>query len=367
VKRVLLIGVLAVAAALPAAAPGAACSPLNCAASGTAIGHNLLAARPDGFNGVASVIDLSSGTEKWRLPAGILVGHMLVEQSGSHEVTWHDAYTGKVTAKATFPGNTDTFSLAGLSQDGRRAVLIRRTPDQTVVVVSPAGSQSFTLPDKDWDFDALSGNSVYLLHYVPGGYEIRRYDLAVRKFDPTPVKDPRASSTIWGQAWERVSSRDGRYLFTLYLGSDGGAMVHQLDLKTSAARCIDLPGSGSFSQGSTWTMELAPNGRTLWAVGPGFGRVVGIDVASRNVRVAFQFKRVRSGVTAAPSTSVSAMSPDGARIAVGTGGRIFYVSLKHRTVVEGARHQALALGYAPDSTKLWVVGGDERITAVPAL
>jgi hypothetical protein len=367
VRRLLLTGLVAVAAALPGAAPGAACSPLDCAASGASIGNGLLAARPNGFRGVAQIVDLRTGAVKWRLPSGILAGHTLVEQSASHEVTWHDAYTGETTGKATFPGTSDTFSLAGLSDDGTRAVLMRSTPDKTLAVVSKSGSTSFTLPDGDWGFDALSGNTVYLLRYLRAGYEVRRYDLAARRLDPKPLKDPKGSSTIWGSAWERIASRDGRYLFTLYLGADGGAMVHQLDLRTSAARCIDLPGSGSFGAGSTWAMELSPNGRTLWAVSPGFGRVVGIDIGSRKVRVAFRFKRVSFGVNTAPLSSVSAMSPDGARIAVGTGGRIFYVSLRHHTVVEGVPHAAIALGYAPDATTLWVVGKGEQVTALPAL
>src|SRR5205823_9126744 len=79
VKRFLLIGVLAVAALLPAAAPGAGCSPLSCAASGASIGRGLLAARPSGFNGAAQIVDLETGAVKWRLPSGILVGHTLVE------------------------------------------------------------------------------------------------------------------------------------------------------------------------------------------------------------------------------------------------------------------------------------------------
>jgi hypothetical protein len=316
---------------------------------------------------VAQVVDLRTGDVKWRLPSGVLVGHTLVEQSASHEVTWHDAYTGQATGKATFPGTSDTFSLAGLSEDGTRAVLIRTAPTPTMVVVSKSGSSSIPLSDRNWAFDALSGHTLYLLHYLAAGYEIRRYDLVAQQFDPKPLKDPKGASTIWGTAWERVASPDGRYLFTLYLGPDGGAMVHQLDLRTSAARCIDLPGSGSFNKGTTWAMEISPNGKTLWAVSPGFGRVVGIDVGKRSVRVAFRFKGVSFGVNSAPLSSVSAISPDGARIAVGAGGRIFYVSLGHRTVVEGAPHSAIALGYAPDATTLWVMDKGEQVTALPAL
>src|SRR5205823_9557257 len=117
----------------------------------------------------------------------------------------------QTTGKASFPGSSDTFSLAGLSEDGTRAVLMRSTPDETVVVVSTAGSTSFTLPDQNWEFDALSGDKVYLLHYVKAGYEIRLFDLGTHVLQPKPLKDPKGASTIWGQAWERVASRDGRY------------------------------------------------------------------------------------------------------------------------------------------------------------
>jgi hypothetical protein len=145
-------------------------------------------------------------------------------------------------------------------------------------------------------------------------------------------------------------------------------MVHQLDLKTSTARCIDLPGSGDFNSSTTWALESSPNGKTLWTVSPSFGKVVGIDVAQKKVRVAFSFKKTSfaPGNTGA-ATSVSAMSPDGTRMAVGTGGKIFYVSMARRVVVNGVPHAAVALGYAPDGTTLWVVGKGEQVTALPAL
>jgi hypothetical protein len=365
-KRLALIGFLALAAALPGAAPAGYCSPLNCAASGASIGNGLLAARPGGANGAAQIVDLGTGSVKWRLPAGVLVGHTLVEQSGSNELTWHDALTGRITGTAKFANADAQLSLAGLSQDGQRAVLIRRKP-ASFVVVSQSTQQKVEVPAGNWDFDALSGNSLYLLRYLSNGYEVLRYDLAAGKLDAQPLKDPNGSSKIWGIAWERVGSPDGRYLFTLYLGSDGGAMLHQLDLKTAAARCIDLPGSGSFNAGATWALELAPNGKTLWAASPGVGRVVGIDVASRKVRVAFSFPKAKFAANSGPVTSVSAISRNGARMAVGTGGRIFHVALAKRAVVEGARHGAIALGYGSDSTKLWVVNKAEQVTALPAL
>jgi WD40 repeat protein len=367
-KRLALIGFLVLAAALPGAAPGAGCSPLDCAASGVSVGNGYLAARPAGAHGVAKIVDLRTGAVKWTLPQGMLNGHALVEQSQTdpQKLVWHDALTGKQTGAATIKA-AGPFSLVGLSQDGGRAVLVNvAKQESTFAVVSQTDEQTFTLAGKQWGFDALSGNKLYLLKYLNSGYEIRLYDLASSTLAAKPLKDPKASSTIWGLAWERVASPDGRYLFTLYVGGNGGAMVHQLDLKTSAARCIDLPGTGDFNSTTTWAMELSPNGKTLWAVNPGYGRVVGIDVAKRNVRVAFRFKKTALYANG-PVASVSAISPDGSRIAVGVAGKLFYVSLPNRAVVKGVPHAAVALGYAPDGTTLWVVDKGEQVTALPAL
>src|SRR5260221_1405230 len=365
-KRLALFGFLVLAAALPAAAAGAGCSPLDCAASGVPVGNGYLAARPGGAHGVAQIVDLRTGEVKWRLPQGMLNGRTLVEQPQSQQLVWHDAITGKETGSATIQA-AGPLSLVGVSQDGSRAVLIDVSKQEsTLAVVSQSGEQTFTLPTKNWGFDALSGDKLYLLKYLNNGYEIRVYDLATVELAAKPLKDPKASSTIWGLAWERVASPDGRYLFTLYVGGNGGAMVHQLDLKTSAARCIDLPGTGDFNATVTWAMELAPNGKTLWAVNPAYGRVVGIDVGTRKVRSAFRFKK-SSLYDNGPTASVSAISPDGSRIALGVAGKIFYVSMARKVVVNGVPHAAVALGYAPDGTTLWVVGKGEQVSALPAL
>jgi hypothetical protein len=297
----------------------------------------------------------------------MLNGRTLVEQPESQKLAWHDAITGKETGTATIKA-AGPFSLVGLSEDGGRAVLVNVSKQEsTFAVVSQSDEQTLTLSGKQWGFDALSGDKLYLLKYLTsGGYEIWLYDLASGKLTDKPLKDPKASSTIWGIAWERVASPDGQYLYTLYVGGNGGAMVHQLNLRTSTARCIDLPGTGDFNSTTTWAMELSPNGKTLWAVNPGYGRVVGIDAAKRNVRVAFRFKKT-AVYDNGPASSVSAISPDGSRIALGAGGKIFYVSLTHKVVVKGVPHAAVALGYAPDGTTLWVVGKGEQVTALPAL
>jgi hypothetical protein len=41
--------------------------------------------------------------------------------------------------------------------------------------------------------------------------------------------------------------------------------------------------------------------------------------------------------------------------------------MAHRVVVKGVPHAAVALGYAPDGTTLWVVDKAQQVTALPAL
>jgi WD40 repeat protein len=354
-KRLILIFVL-LAAVLPAAAPAAGCSPLNCASSGTALGHGLLAVRPTGANGPVNVLDLSTGTYRWKLPSGVVQGHMLVTHPSVGEVRWIDLWTGQQTTSASITSDV-AVGLVGVSQDASRAVLQGwdKAAKQTVVVIAGAGGQTtIRLPTQQWGFDGLASSKLYLLHYLKNGYEIRVYDLAAGKLLAQPIKDPKASSTIWGIPWSRVSSTDGRYLFTLYVGSNGASMVHQLDLRSSTARCIDLPGTGDFAKATSYALELSHDGRTLWAVSPGYGRVVGIDVTTKRVKTAFAFAR-GVGYVENPISSVSTLSADGSRIAVGVGGELWFVQLAKKTVVHAKPRSALALGFSPDGTRLWAV------------
>jgi hypothetical protein len=362
-KRLALVLVLAAAALLPAAAPAAGCRPLDCAPSGTSLGRGLLAARPSGATGGVTVVDLRTGAVRWTLPAGVLTGSTLVHQD-HYALSWYDALTGKQSASATFSAATMPF-LVGTSQDGRRAVLQFMSKRQTnLTVVSPAGQQVIELPTVNWGFDALAGSNLYLLHYLRNGYEVRRYDLATKTLVARPLKDPHESSTIWGTPWARVASADGRYLFTLYVGTNGASMVHELDLRTATARCVDLPGTGNFNAATSYAIELSHDGRTLWAASPGYGRVAAIDVRRAKVKLAFRFSR--GSFTEAPNAAVSALSPDGSSLAVAVGNGLWFVSTARRTVVKAKPHTQLALGFSPDGSTLWAVLNGDRVVALPA-
>jgi hypothetical protein len=329
----------AAAVLLPGAAHAAACSPLNCAASQFSLAGGKMLGFRTGIDKPVTVVDLRTGKTRWVLPAGFEAGDRYVHQA-AFRIVWMNAATNRTLATSAYPGG---YELVGASQDGRRAVL---QDSNRFAIVSPHSVKKVSLSLGQWQFDALAGDNLFLIKYkTQGGYQVRLVKLSTGKVVPGVLKD-----VIWGQPFSRVASSDGRYLFTLYIGSNGAAMVHQLDLRTGAAKCIDLPGTGDFGAAATWAMTLSRDQRTLWAVSPGYGRVVGIDVATREPTAAFAISLPywNSGTTPAAT-----LAPDGTHVALADGETVAVVDLDAHKVVSRAHGKAKALGYSPDGAHLW--------------
>jgi hypothetical protein len=359
--KILVLGLAAVVLLLPGAARPAGCSPLDCAPSQFVIARGALLATRQQVEAPVRVIDLRSGATRWRLPPGIVTGHQVVHQDGGL-VTWFDAASGARIGSAMLRQRA-RFSLVGTSQDASRAVLARTQARSTTfaIVSRSQPEQIVKLRGKTWSFDALRGSRLFLIKSSAGGYQVRQYDLASDTLAGAALKDPGESATISGFPFARAASTDGRYVFTLYLGSSGGAMIHELDLVAGTARCVDLPGDGDFSAAVTWALVLDPDGRTLWAVSPGYGRVVAVDIAAHRIRDSYPFQRAGW----APNPAVAVMAPDGERIAVTDARHVWFVELAQRKVVAGANHVAIALGFAPDISRLWLVGERSRVSSLP--
>jgi hypothetical protein len=359
--RALAIALLGCAMLAGSARP-AACSPLDCSASQFAFAHGSLLGVRASAHMPLSVIDLRTGETRWRLPPGVVAGHVLVHQD-RRLLTWFDAASGVRLADAVVQAH-GTFALAGVSQDGRRAVLARtQQRSTTFVIVSPVGERTVRLGGNRWSFDALSGDNLFLVRTLPSGNQIRLLRLASGVLERKPLKDPDESATLPGVPWSRTTSADGRYLFTLYVGPNGDAMVHVLDTQAATAHCVDLPGSGDFNAASTFALVVDPDGRHLWAVSAGYGRVVHIDVVAHRVVDAYRFDATRAWNT---NFGAAAIAPDGERLAVTDGYHVWFVELAQRKVLTGPSHVALALAYSPDLKRLWVVGERSRVTALRA-
>jgi hypothetical protein len=356
-KRLALV-LAAAAAFAPAAARSAACSPLNCASSQFVVGGGKLLAVRGAVDKPVRVVDLATGVVRWRLPAGIAAGNLLVHQHGT-TLEWFDAARGTPIRQlsVTTPG----FRLVGVSQSGATAVLQRTAASTTFLLRSPTLSRTLVLPGKNWSFDALRGDNLVLIEQLRSGYRVRLFDLARDRLQTAPLKDPNESSIIWGIPFSRVASSDGRYLFTLYIGSDGGAMVHILDLARRTARCVDLVGDGDFSAATTYAMAVSRDGRTLWAISPGYGKALTIDVAAHKVVGAFSFD---AGTWSGGAAGMAALSPDGKQIAVTEAAHVWLVDPEARSVTKGVAESAWGLGFSPDGRKLWAVGARNAATEV---
>jgi hypothetical protein len=332
--------VLAAAALLlPGAAHGAACSPLNCAPSQFSLAGGTMLGFRTGIDKPVTVVDLRTGKARWTLPAGFEAGDMFVHQGAFHLV-WTNAATDRTLATSAYPGG---YELVGVSQNGSRAVV---QDSNRFAIVSPHAVRKIRLPLGSWQFDALQGDNLFVIRYMTqGGYQVRLVKVSTGKIVARVLKE-----VIWGAPFARLSSRDGEYLFTLYVGGNGAAMVHELNLRTAAAKCIDLPGTGDFGAASTWAMALSRDQKTLWAVNPGYGRAVGIDVATRNPTTAFAIDLPYWSTGTSPA---AVLAPDGTHMALADGETVAVIDLSAHTIASRTHARARALGYSPDGTHLW--------------
>jgi hypothetical protein len=343
-KRLLLVLAAATLLLLPGAARAAACSPLNCAPSQFTLSHGTLVAYRHTALGPVSVADLRTGKHLHTVPGGFVGGNVLVHKAGKR-LEWFDLRTGRLLRSGTplWP-----MRFAGVSADGSRAVGFRHPNGSPTVVIggaSPTSWRQVPLPKGDWDFDALRGNNLFLIKYLKNGsYQVDFVDLSTDSPTAKLIKDPHESGTIWGNPFARIASADGRMLFTLYVSGNGAAMVHELNLARPQARCIDLPGTGDYGSAASWAMALSPDAGTLWAVSPGYGRIVAIDVASRKVTSAFRFNEpVRNLGTG----TRFALRADGQEAAFAFEDEVVRLALSDGKVLGRTSSKATALGYSP--------------------
>jgi hypothetical protein len=282
----------------------------------------LLAFRPT-VDGPLRVIDLHDGKTRWRLPPGVLGGHLLVHRDGSL-LTWFDAATGARAGDAVLQAH-GSFALVGASQDGREAVLARTEKlSTTFAIVSPAGERDVSRPGH-WRFVALARSQ---LTAVP------------------------ASRPLPGVPLQQVDSSGGRYRFTLFRGGTGAA-VQIVDTRTSRTRAIALPGPADAE-----ALLPDPSERDLWAVNGATGRYVLIDAVAGRVVSRFRYAAGRfAGL--APQL---ALAPDGEHIAVSEGGRVIILTPATGAVLRLRPHVAIALGWSPDERTLWVLGERSRFS-----
>ncbi|MEY2513679.1 MAG: hypothetical protein QOJ89_1037 [bacterium] len=189
-----------------------------------------------------------------------------------------DAVSGEVRSRAELRGRFGIPLVAydstagGVSADGRTLVLIRPRRafprrDTTLAVMSTRRGlrlRRIVRLHGDFSYDALSpdGGSLFLINYLsptdPTQYRVRVYDLARNRLEPKPIVDPReAPDEMNGFPVTRVSSRDGRWAYTLYDGAGKHPFIHALDTRERKAVCIDLEGAPFAPGTDPYTLRLA--------------------------------------------------------------------------------------------------------------
>jgi MYXO-CTERM domain-containing protein len=146
-------------------------------------------------------------------------------------------------------------SLGGLSANGHTLVLQRprtafpaRSSDLAVLDADKLRVRRLVHLRGDFSFDAISPNGrwVYLIQYTAtSAFQYRVRALATRSglLLAHAIIDPHdRGEKMQGYPVTRLSSRNGRWAYTLYAGSTM-PFIHALDTFRLRARCIDLPTS----------------------------------------------------------------------------------------------------------------------------
>jgi hypothetical protein len=175
----------------------------------------------------------------------------LVARIGPHQSVVASRF---LPGRFTIPAVAYDGSAGGLSADGKTLVLIRPRvafPRATTpfVILDPRSFRVRALVTLrgDFSFDAISpdGSTLYFIQYLsrtdPTRYAVRVFDRASGRLLKDPIVDrSEPDEDMRGNPLARVTSRDGRWAYTLYDGAGKTPFIHALDTVGYEAHCIDL-------------------------------------------------------------------------------------------------------------------------------
>ena len=192
-----------------------------------------------------------------------------------------ETHGGGVVNSTTVPGAfgvaVPTYASAGegLSADGKTLVLadvVRSWPHErsSFVFLDP---KSLRVRDRitlrgDFAFDALSpdGGRLYVIQHTDSNdttrYVVRAIDVGSMRLLPGRIADKTQRGWVMaGYPLNRVTSADGRWVYTLYGNQGNVPFVHALDTVAGVAHCIGLPLRGGDQ--TNLILALRNGGRTL--------------------------------------------------------------------------------------------------------
>jgi hypothetical protein len=182
---------------------------------------------------------------------------------------------------------------AGISEDGRTLVLADapggRMTDFAVIDTRTLRLRRVELRGS-WSYDAISpdGSTLFLVEYLgttaDPPYRVRVFDLGAWRLLARPLVDRREREAVMrGRPVTRVSSRNGRWAYTLYARAQDEPFVHALDTVRRSAFCIDLPLELHLGEQTGLRLALRARGRLL-VVRAGERSVAVIDTRTLRLR-----------------------------------------------------------------------------------
>jgi hypothetical protein len=350
VNRFRTLVVLALAlAVLPAAAAKGTRSELN--------------VRPAGARGPLVQYDLTTGSKRVALPAGMLSpdGLRFAFVRG-RKLNFYSVPGRGVSFDAPAPLRS---SVEAVSPEARYVVL--RTGAQVRLIDGLRGStlRKATLP-RGFTVDALSPNGrwLYLIQHKDGQqYAVRRLDLRTGALAPNALVQKGEQEQMAGTPAGAIQSPDASWQLTLYVNTAKRmSFVHALALGQSYTVCLDLPGQGSAAQLRNYSLALSPDGKDVYAANPALGVVADLSLESFRSTV----KHFPPTGSAAPSASAD-VSPNGRMLAFSAGSRIWLLDVP-AGVVRGpysAGGAVIGLGFA-DERKLFAARINRPLAAFDA-
>jgi hypothetical protein len=301
----------------------------------------------NGFKGAAerlTIIDSISGARERDLPPGVTSPdwrtlYVAEQQDGKTALRALDPATGQTLRATTINGAfslpmiTPESVMGGLSPNGRWLALTggagRQQTQFVVLDTEFKQSPKHVALEGYFLFDGLNnnGSSLFLTESLgddpAANYLVRRYDLSNGVLDPQVIVEKgEEDEPMSGVRQTAVASKQGDWLYSLYLDAAHGPFIHALPINDPQfAFCIDLPtdSKNDSAKQSRWSLLMGADTRTLLAVNGALGLVVEYNVIDGfpqllRTKSLFDTPDAAGALTAQSdmfASSIAALAPDG--------------------------------------------------------
>lgn len=309
--------------------------------------------------------------------------------SGATALHSFDVTKGSIRASFALEGDWELgavsatgkwLALKRIATETERAAYTKNNAWKTTVALVDAATRKTTRTlslNGNFDVDALNtaGSKLYLIEHLPASkpdhYHVRLFDVALGQLNEGVLVDKRNIDEVMsGYPTHNVASPNGQWLFTLYVGMrEDRAFIHALNLQEGGSWCIDLP-SGDDVRGDKamleqYSLALAPNGHTIYAVNAALGTIAMADVSNIGEPRVVSFTPFAKKSDAPMRASV--VAPDAKHVYFSSGDMLWQYDVAAERAQEFKRNTLpiFALAFNADATELLLANADHSVNALP--